>query len=165
MKLSFGTQFNGKPNYFIEKIWKGIIALSSSLETDYYQYQQRHIHKFGTNWEGDQYTEFLEPKLHTIRADKEGLWNPGTEITMVIDKDTPEEFQFAPMLRCISTQELIIRQEGNRPAEVYIDGTLLDINQLEQLAINDGFHESTELITYFSGNFHGKLVHWTAMKY
>lgn len=164
MKLSFGTHINDKPNYFIEKIWKGLTALSSYMERDYDRYQQRHIEKFDRNWEGDTYTEFLEPKLHTIRKDREDIWHEGAEIAMVVYENTADEFQFAPALRCVSIQQIDIDTTGTH-SSIRIDGDLLDQEQMEQLATNDGFHAAEELITYFNGDFNGKLIHWTAKKY
>lgn len=166
MKLSFGTIINDQPNYFIEKIWKGLTALSSHLENDYFFYQGRHIEKFDRNWEGDTYTEFLHAKLHTIRKDSDDLWHPGTEIIMVIYKDTTDEFQFTPALKCTGTQQIEISYATDfSNAQVRIDGVLMDDAQTEALAINDGFNSTAELLSYFSSNFNGKLVHWTPMKY
>jgi len=165
MKLSFGTVINDQPNYFIEKIWKGLMALSSHLDNEHYRYQERHIQKFDRNWDGDTYTEFLEPKIHTIRKDPDGMWHPGMEIAMVIYKDTSDEFQFAPMLHCISIQKIEIRQSAEESYAVSVDGNPLDQEQLSKLAINDGFPSAEELLSYFSGDFSGKLIHWTAMKY
>jgi hypothetical protein len=165
MKLSFGTVINDQPNYFIEKIWKGLMALSSHLDNEHYRYQERHIQKFDRNWDGDSYTEFLEPKIHTIIKDPDGFWHPGTEIAMVIYKDTVDEFQFAPMLHCIRVQKIEIRQSAEASYTVSVDGNPLDDEQLNKLAINDGFPSAEELLSYFSGDFSGKLIHWTAMKY
>lgn len=165
MKLSFGTVINDQPNYFIEKIWKGLMALSSHLDNEYYRYQERHIQKFDRNWDGDNYTEFLEPKVHTIRRDPEGFWHPGMEIAMVIYKDTSDEFQFAPTLHCISIQTLEIRQSAADRYRVSVDGNILDEQQINTLAINDGFPSAEELLSYFSGNFSGRILHWTALKY
>lgn len=165
MKLSFGTVINDQPNYFIEKIWKGLMALSSHLDSEYYRYQERHIQKFDRNWDGDTYTEFLEPKVHTIRRDPEGFWHPGMEIAMVIYKDTSDEFQFVPMLHCTSIQKIEIRQSAEERYSVSVDGKILDEQQLNNLAINDGFPSAEELLSYFSGNFSGRILHWTALRY
>jgi hypothetical protein len=87
------------------------------------------------------------------------------EIAMIIYKDTSDEFQFAPMLHCISIQKIEIRQSAEESYTVSVDGNMLDEEQLNQLAINDGFPSAEELLSYFSGGFSGKLIHWTAMKY
>lgn len=166
MKLAFSTVIQDRPNYFVEKIWKGLTALSSHLEADYYRHLERHIARFGQAWDGDNYTEFLEPKLHTIREDRGGIWNSGTEIQMVIHKDTSEEFQFAPVLRCTHIQQFEILGKGaGQRTEIRIDGRLLTTNEQEMLAINDGFADSAALCSYFNTGFKGKLVHWTSMSY
>lgn len=165
MKLSFGTTINGQPNYFIEKIWKGLTSLSAHLENDYYQYLQRHIEKFDRSWDGDQYTEFLEPKIHTIRKDTDNIWHSGMEIAMVIDKDSTEEFQFAPTLSCQCIQKIVIGKEDGRLVQLSIDGRVLAEVELQQFAVNDGFQNADELYAYFNGSFTGKLIHWTSFKY
>lgn len=165
MKLSFGTVIQGEPNYFIEKIWKGLTNLSVHMESDYYRYLQRHLEKFNRSWDGDQYTEFLEPKIHTIRKDADNLWRPGMEISMVIDKDGPEEFQFAPPLTCQHIQTVEIRTVEHRPTQLRIDDQLLTEEALHQFAVNDGFQDAAALFFYFEGSFKGKLIHWTAFKY
>lgn len=165
MKLSFGTVINDQPNYFVEKIWKGLTNLSSHLEKDYYGYLQRHLEKFNRSWDGDQYTEFLEPKLHTIRKDVDDLWQVGMGIEMVIDKDSPEEFQFAPALSCQSIQQIELHKTEMGLVEVRIDGRCLPSAELDQFAVNDGFSDPEALYVYFKGSFKGKLIHWTAFKY
>lgn len=165
MKLSFGTTINGQPNYFIEKIWKGLTNLSAHLESDYYQYLQRYIEKFNHSWDGDEYTEFLEPKIHTIRKDAGNLWASGMEIAMVTDKDRPEEFQFAPTLSCQGIQKMTIVKEGSRPVQVRVNERLLGEPELHQLAVNDGFQNAEDLCSYFNNSFEGKLIHWTSFKY
>lgn len=165
MKLSFGTDIDDQPNYFVEKIWKGLTSLSVHLEKDYYQYLQRHLEKFNRSWDGDQYTEFLEPKLHTIRKDVDDLWRAGMEITMVIDKDSPQEFQFAPILSCQSIQKIELHKTDNGWVQIRIDGRFLTAEEVQQFAVNDGFSNADALYAYFKGSFKGKLIHWTAFKY
>ncbi|MBC8985185.1 hypothetical protein H9X96_05290 [Pedobacter sp. N36a] len=165
MKLSFGTVIQDQPNYFIEKIWKGLTNLSVHMESDYYWYLQRHLEKFNRTWDGDQYTEFLEPKIHTIRKDAYDVWRPGMEIVMVTDKDGPEEFQFAPLLTCQHIQIVEMRKEENSAPQLRIDDQLFSAEALHQFAVNDGFQDAAALFSYFDDSFEGKLIHWTAFKY
>ena len=168
MKLSFGVTVNNQPNYFIEKIWKGLLDGPGNLEEVYLNYQGRYLDKFGRFWDGDTFSEFLEPKIHTIRADPDNLWKAGAEIQLVIHKDTPYEFQFAPNIRCLSVQRIhidysrLINTEG--PA-VFIDYQLLDKESLVRLAINDGFATVSDFFYYFNEEFSGNLVHWSALNY
>ncbi|WP_316821830.1 hypothetical protein [Pedobacter gandavensis] len=165
MKLSFGTVINDQPNYFIEKIWKGLTNVSVHMEKEYYRYLQRHLEKFGRSWDGDQYTEFLEPKIHTIRKDTEDLWHPGMEIVMVIDKDGAEEFQFAAPLTCQSIQKIRMDQNGRGGIQIRIDDRLLSEPEGHQFAVNDGFQNTEDLYAYFKQDFAGKLIHWTSFRY
>jgi len=168
MKLSFGTAVNGQPNYFLEKIWKGLIQGSGDLEETYFNYQRRYIEKFGESWDGDSFGEFLEPKLHTIRRDLDNEWRQGKEIQLVVNLNTPAEFQFAPTLICQSVQRIqidysnMIAEDG--PA-VFIDYELLDRETLAKLAINDGFPTIADFFLYFNEEFSGNLVHWTPIRY
>lgn len=168
MKLSFGTTVNNQPNYFIEKIWKGLLEGPGHLEESYLNYQGRYLDKFDTFWDGDTFSEFLEPKLHTIRRDPEHLWKAGMDIQLVINQGQPDEFQFAPTIRCQSVQRiqidysLLINPDG--PA-VFIDYELVDKETLVRLAINDGFATVADFFYYFNEEFTGNLVHWSTLSY
>jgi hypothetical protein len=59
MKLSFGTEINNQPNYFLEKIWQGLLLGPGDLEESYNEYQRRYLQKFGKSWDGDTFSEFL----------------------------------------------------------------------------------------------------------
>lgn len=165
MKLSFGTVIQDQPNYFIEKIWKGLTNLSVHMEMEYFHYLQRHLEKFGKSWDGDQYTEFLEPKIHTIRKDIDDLWHPGMEIIMVADQGEPGEFQFAPPLSCQFIQKISINKKERSVVQIRIEGQLLSEIEGNELAVNDGFQNAEDLYAYFNSDFTGKLVHWTSYKY
>jgi len=168
MKLSFGTEVNHQPNYFLEKIWKGLLQGPGNLEESYQNYQRRYLEKFGKCWDGDTFGEFLEPKLHTIRRDLDNEWTAGIDIQLVININTPDEFQFAPTLKCQSVQRIqidysnLINDDG--PA-VFIDYELLDRETLAKLAINDGFPTISDFFFYFNEEFTGNLVHWTPIRY
>ncbi len=135
------------------------------MEPEYYRYLQRHLEKFNRAWDGDQYTEFLEPKIHTIRKDVGQIWRQGMEIEMIIDKGGPDEFQFAPGLSCQCIQEIRMDKEGSRAVQIRIDGRLLPEEGAHQFALNDGFQNAEDLYAYFNGSFTGKLIHWTSYKY
>jgi hypothetical protein len=167
MKLSFGTTVNNQPNYFIEKIWKGLLTGYGNLDESYINYQGRYLEKFGGFWEGDTFAEFLEPKIHTIRKDPDNIWHPGMDIQLVIHKGTPDEFQFAPTLKCQHVQRIQIDYSNlvsTGPA-VFIDYELLDKEKLVALAINDGFGTVEDFFYYFNEEFSGNLIHWTDQCY
>ena len=168
MKLSFGTEVNNQPNYFMEKIWKGLLQGPGNLEESYLNYQSRYLEKFGKFWEGDTFGEFLEPKIHTIRRDLDNEWREGMDIQLVINLNTTDEFQFAPLLKCLSVQRIqidysnLINDSG--PA-VFIDYEMVDRETLSRLAVNDGFATISDFFYYFNEEFSGNLIHWTPLKY
>ncbi|KEQ31166.1 hypothetical protein [Pedobacter antarcticus] len=168
MKLAFGTSFHNQPNYFIEKIWRGLLAGSDDFITNYQNYQRRYLEKFGVCWDGEDFGEFMEPKLHTIRKDLDNEWSAGKTIQLVINLNATDEFQFAPQITCTSVQRIHIDYSGlikeNGPA-VFIDYELLDQETLAKLAINDGFPTIADFFLYFNEEFAGNLVHWTPIRY
>jgi hypothetical protein len=167
MKLSFATIIDDKPNYFLEKIWKGLLLNHSNLESMYMEYQRRHLNKFGSFWDGDTFREFLLPKVHTLRKDLKKEWKPGMEIQLVINQYMEDEFQFAPALKCQSTQNIQIDYSNsiiNGPA-LYVDYELLGPKETNQFAINDGFANAYELFDYFKEEINGTLIHWTSLRY
>ncbi|HEY0175904.1 MAG TPA: hypothetical protein VGC08_05965 [Pedobacter sp.] len=167
MKLSFGTEVNRQPNYFLEKIWKGLLLGPGSMEESYLNYQGRYISKFGKSWDGDTFGEFLEPKLHTIRRDLDNEWMPGMDIQLVINMNTVDEFQFAPTLKCQAVQRIQIDYSNliNEGPAVFIDYELLDREMLARLAVNDGFPTIADFFLYFDEEFSGNLIHWTPLTY
>lgn len=167
MKLSFGTTVNNQPNYFIEKIWRGLLNGPANLEESYISYQGRHLEKFGGFWDGENFGEFLEPKIHTIRKDTENKWREGMEIQLVIRQHERDEFQFAPVVKCLGVQRIQIDYSHtiNDGPAVFIDYQLLDKETLAALAVNDGFGTVADFFYYFNEEFSGNLVHWTPLKY
>jgi len=167
MKLSFGTQVNHQPNYFLEKIWLGLLQGPGNLEESYYNYQRRYIEKFGKTWDGDSFGEFLEPKIHTIRRDLDNEWKAGMDIQLVINLNSPDEFQFVPTLKCQSVQRIQIDYSNliNDGPAVFIDYELMDRYSLAQLVVNDGFPTIDDFFLYFNEEFSGNLIHWTPLRY
>lgn len=173
MTLSFSTVINGKPNYFIEKIWTG---LDPMITPDYYCFNEEYVKQFGKHWDGA-WTETTEtnfpPKLHTIRQDEKNRWGAGCDIHFVINNRTPNRFQFAPVIKCVSVQEIEIKSDNQSLSNGYsvnfktiiVDGKMLDGMDIYQLAINDGFDSVEDFFAYFNKDFTGKLIHWTDLKY
>ena len=168
MKLSFGTEINNQPNYFLEKIWQGLLLGPGDLEESYNEYQRRYLQKFGKSWDGDTFSEFLEPKLHTIRRDIDNLWASGMDIQLVVNINSPDEFQFAPTLKCQSVQRIQIdysKSINPLGQAVFIDYQLLDKGTLATLAKNCGFPTIADFFMYFKEDFDGNLIHWTSFSY
>lgn len=180
MTLSFTQTINGKPNYFIEKIWLGLESLIAHGDYDYVPesistweyYLSKYVAQFGISW--DEFYSEPNPKLHTIREDKSNRWKAGMDIHMVINNRTPNRFQFAPVIKCKSVQTIEIKYihvpflKGTylmKGVHVFIDSVKINNADMLKLAINDGFDSVEDFFAYFNKDFTGKIIHWTDLKY
>lgn len=174
MTLSFSTIINGKPNYFIEKIWNGLLyGNHGEYHYSYNVFLEDYRKNFKNDWDGHPDNN-LAPKLHTIRLDEKSRWGAGCDIHFVINNRTPNRFQFAPVIKCVSVQEIKITHYAGSEIKgamigpftsVQIDGKILRYDVISQLAINDGFDSVEDFFAYFNKDFTGKIIHWTDLKY
>lgn len=157
MTLSFSTHIDGKPTCFVEKIWWGIFDVYGHLYFDYFSKELNH--------RGISMTESMPPKIHTIRADPKNRWRAGMNIHFVIHNRTPNRFQFAPVLPCISVQEIEIVNDSEieQGKKIIVDGKHL--TNCHQLVMNDGFDSIDDFWNYFGDYFRGKIIHWTDHQY
>lgn len=156
MTLAFRTQLNGKPTYFVEKIWKSLKDLEITKEL----VDATFVHNF--SWER---FGCMKPKLHTIREDKSNRWKACNYIHFVINNRTPQRFQFAPVVKCVSVQNIEIRyfiKNNVNKVSIKVDGVKTSLNDI---SINDGFESPGEFLDYFNKDFTGKIIHWTNLKY
>lgn len=170
MTLSFSTKWParmqscaGEPNYFIEKIW---YARPIFWDGKYMDYLEKHKVLFGDLWDGAD----VLPKLHTIRRGHR--WKPGMKIHMVINNRKANRFQFAPVIECVSVQDIEIKHTGyapNLPLVMVHNGkhlmNPLGYEEISELAINDGFDSPEHFFEYFSEDLQGQIVHWTHTRY
>lgn len=141
MTLAFQTKWTknigelaGKPNFFVEKIWKGIYeyyrlidldALKSedfSGNTPGYQIAKRVYLEDQMSFYEDEFKYLfgeklinkwtVASKLHTIRPDPSNRWKPGAKIHFVINNRTKDRFQFAPVVEVKSVQKIEISSHG-----------------------------------------------------
>lgn len=167
MILPFSTQLNGKPTYFVEKIHSGLLQndLMKGFDIGY-----------DHNFDLDKLSS-CEPKLHTIRQDKNDRWQVGTNIDFFINVRQKTMFRFAPVLPVVRVQNIEIKyvpfgdkKQDARPF-VKVDGRLIyDVgqilwSQMKEFAKNDGFESVNIFFEYFDKDFKGKLIHWTDLKY
>lgn len=107
------------------------------------------------------------PKLHTIRSGDR--WKEGTSIHFKIWAGKPyidKTFNFAPILPCISVQEIQIDRTYFKGAKiVIIDGRILEKKEIKKLAINDGLDGIDGFFKWFDKDFKGQIIHWTDLKY
>lgn len=188
------SELAGKPNYFVEKIlkslpdksnyfpaicwtceWIGMSSLcnsSSIADTgDYYCSCPKCGYETIDQWEdlilgeNGYYTHLdLTPKLHTILGDPHNRWDEGMVIEMVINNRTKSRFQFSPVIKCVSVQEIEI-EYINGWLTIRVDGRYLLSVERIRLALNEGFHSLEHFKTYFNKDFKGKIIHWTDLKY
>lgn len=189
MTLAFSTKWPdrmgelaGQPNYFIQKIWMGLPD-RSKVKSVYDIFYENHVYKLNKPW--DIPNARIEPKLHTIREDLSNRWCRSMDIHFVINNRTKNHFQFAPVVKCVSVQEIEIYHNvrldelvydrdglsifgcdiyGNRK-RVLVDGNDLSWSKIRGLALNDGFPSAEAFFDYFNKDFKGKIIHWTDFKY
>lgn len=176
MILPFSTKLNGKPTYFVEKIFKGIKKALND-ETYYkiaYSIPPGEMLK-PYKLDVDKYHEVYS-KIHTIREDKKDRWKPGTMIDFYINTRTKDMFRFAPRIPVVSTQKIKITHIGNT-RNVSIDNMLfyfgcpndeyqtIMIDKMLSFAQNDGFDTLKDFFAYFNEDFTGKIIHWTDKRY
>lgn len=183
MILPFKTKINGKPTYFVEKIWAGLE--NHCVDSFYHEGKVSGKYEFENNWS-------FAPKIHTIREDKTNRWQVGKMIDFYINNRTKKAFCFAPRVPVTNIQTIKL---DYAPSFVYLyiddecveaaridDGgieylfrslsTEGDCPIMHSLAINDGFESITEFLNYFypyekdgTTCFEGKIIHWTDLKY
>ncbi len=177
MILPFSTQMNGKPTYFVERIWEGLLTnnllhAGASLEAT----DRRYYEMFGKT--PFNYDLKVKPKLHTIREDKSDRWKVGTKIDFFINCRQKDMFRFAPVLKVVSVQKVEIMWFecfGKKIVRVFIDDKsfacvnfekemIITGNMLE-LAQKDGFDTIEDFFAFFDKDYIGKIIHWTDLRY
>lgn len=159
--------------YFIEKINLGLLQNEKIKRIDYVDSLEEYRSKFNCNWD---IKPDLTSKIHTIRRDENNRWKAGMNIHFVVNGRTKDKFQFAPVVKCVSVQEIEIKEmimtannciklDDGRVFTVRIDSNYMSNFRIIQLAMNDGFESVEDFFKYFNEDFKGKLIHWTNLKY
>lgn len=171
MTLNFSTiwpdkmgDLAGMPTYFMEKIIAGQLLLEDELDYDSDRMLEAIL--YGEKYYGlRDPADFISiPKLHTIREDKSDRWKEGNKIHFVINNRTKDRFQFAPVMRCTGVQKIEIKNYGDM-VHVFIDGKWMKIEDIIELALNDGFDSVEDFFKWFDKDFTGKIIHWTNERY
>ena len=175
MILPFSTQLNGKPTYFVEKIWEAFLQLGIQFKADEMKIGIEALpegYKIKTN----------SPKIHTIREDKKNRWKAGVMIDFFIHTRTKDMYRFAPRVKVVSVQKIEITYfdeqnpkftaqlskiaaEYYNEVEVVVDNEVLNAKAINELAQNDGFDTIEDFFAYFNEDFTGKIIHWTDKRY
>ena len=162
MLLSFKTKWNDKRStYFPEKIWVDIIT--NFKEYDYcsfLDYNRMVKDKSGYSMFDEVNSLGILPKIHNIREDIHGRWKAGNDIHFYIFSRTSKMVQFAPVIKCISVQD-IYTLRNKHGTFYYVDGQYIDD---KQLALNDGLTVK-RFIDLFQHPFKGKIINWTDKLY
>ena len=172
MILPFTTTINGKPSYFIERIWEGLLRHHFQDDKEFVQYMNDHEARFGTHWDWfpDEAPRLENPKIHTIREDVKDRWKPGNKIDFFINCRQKNMFRFAPVLPVVNVQKFEVEKlcdtgEWYKDYVVLVDDVYQLAPEIKQIALNDGFDTVEEFFKYFNQNYIGKIIHWTNKKY
>ena len=175
MILGFSTKFpkgkgklSGNKTHFVEKIWESIFKNAQWIKLDEFL-------EYGKNSLPENYKiNTHKPKLHTMRSDEKNRWKVGMDIHFKIWEGIPYKskmIQFAPVMKVKSIQKIEITYDEDicekycsEPA-IFIDNKPLNIFQVQDLAVNDGFADESEFCHWFNEDFTGKIIHWTRLKY
>ena len=113
-------------------------------------------------------------KIHTIREDKHDRWHAGRIMHMATGVRTKRYECFKEAV-CISIQDIeityddciVVSIDGKTFALLTKYDEAFDIGErkLQALARNDGFESITDFLSFFKGDFTGKIIHWTDLKY
>lgn len=106
-------------------------------------------------------------KIHTLRADPKGRWQPGKLMHMATGTRT-KHYNCFKETRCASLQTVQVIYVGPADAlpRLFIDGIhKTDPLFLDLFAIRDGFEGYRDMCQWFKGDFDGKIIHWTSFRY
>lgn len=160
MILPFSETLNGKPTYFVRKIWASARDCGQFINTPITSYTKDYLQRFGVI--APKSKDFtIIPKIHTIRRDRSDRWVKDRPIQFYINNRTKDMFKFMPDLKCTSVQTIEILNGS----DVIVDGKKLGPLGVESLALNDGFDSVEDFFLYFSKDFTGKIIHWTNLTY
>jgi len=107
------------------------------------------------------------PKHHTIRSGTAKHVKTGTKLSLRIWKGLPyrspqEEFANA---ECTGKHKIHIWQDHFGGRHVVINEKMLGTEEIERLAINDGFDNVNQFFSWFGWEFEGVIIHWTDINY
>ena len=110
-------------------------------------------------------------KVHTFREDPHGRWLAGRHIHHAHGVRTKYYDCFLEN-DCVSVQSVQIHHYESEPPmqriEIIIDGEVVlspHCELMEKIAKNDGFGSVDDFFKWFNTDFHGKIIHWTNLKY
>lgn len=105
-------------------------------------------------------------KKHSIREDSKNRWKEGIKIHHAHGVRTKYYNCFQEDV-CTGVQTIKIEcpTEYMNDVKIYVDGRLLNIDEMVELAHNDGFDCLAAFHLWFNEDFEGKIIHWTDKRY
>ena len=100
-------------------------------------------------------------KIHTIRVDEKCRWKKGNKIHFATGVRTSNYNCFKEGV-CVDIQNVEFSDRN-----IWIDGIKCTWDEIEDLAINDGFDSVDDFWWWFDQykSFEGKIIHWTELRY
>lgn len=142
MVLGFKTIINSQRTFFVEKI-RACVELF--------------------------WAEHYKPKKHSIRRGKR--WKAGMKLHMATGTRTRYYNQFNKNIdglqTVVSVQDIEIRLAWNDKI-VLVDGRILSADEVDYLAMNDGFETIQAFWNFFAedeADLDGQIIHWTDLRY
>lgn len=110
--------------------------------------------------------QFVEPikkgvKIHTIREDKHGRWQIGRKIHLATGVRTKNYKLFATAV-CTNVDiiKIYFAPMAKLPV-IIVNDNKLTLEQMIDLAKNDGFNDLIELVEWFEyKDFEGRIIYW-----
>jgi hypothetical protein len=107
------------------------------------------------------------PKLHTIR--RSARMKKGTKLSLRVWTGLPYRSPQRMFVEteCTGVQKIHIWHDSFGGRNVVIDDRdeLLSSEQIEKLALNDGFDNVDQFFSWFGWDFTGYIIHWHDLKY
>jgi len=107
-------------------------------------------------------------KIHTIRQDKHNRWKPGRKIHFWLGNPRnvkKHPYQFGEG-KCTDVAFIEIFPKKNMVRISYDGvnyGTFCKIQELNELAVDDGFTNWEHMKEWFSEDFKGKMIFWKSL--
>lgn len=170
MKLPFMLKFPwGEDTHFIEKLW----AMRTPDEINYLRINYE---KQANDYKIDFASNYFKPKIHTIRPASD-RYKVGQFVQPFVwtykpykrnpDPSIQAQFDFMPPIKIVSKQRFDLKFGfGGYSVMFYIDGRKLSNDEIEILAINDGFDDGDQFLQYFNKPVENmEIRHFTSLKY
>lgn len=110
-------------------------------------------------------------KIHTLREDPKDKWFADKKIHHCTGVRTKKYRCFLQNV-CKSIQGIVIYNEATlfAPIQVIVNDRELSLQEINVLAVNDGFNSTKEFIKWFfkkkgRKKWVGKIIHWTDKRY